>query len=157
MSECLFYFQTFTCRLKSPSPVIQNEVFFTQENYKKYSCLPSFVEFLEKHLSAAKDRDCQSHHGGMGIREVSLGTIESTGAKNTANSGFKRSGSNSGSACLGPEVEFPFVSKISIESQQMFLETFEKIKSGELAEVDLQKLKSVQVCNVPVNNITLIL
>ncbi|KAJ7354724.1 ER membrane protein with type-III transmembrane domains [Desmophyllum pertusum] len=39
---------------------------------------------------------------------------------------------------------FPFVSKVSIESQKMFLEVFEALRSGQLAKVDLQKMKAAQ-------------
>ncbi|XP_074622359.1 uncharacterized protein LOC141880735 isoform X2 [Acropora palmata] len=41
-------------------------------------------------------------------------------------------------------MEFPFVSKISRENQKLLLETFEMIKSGDLANADFQKLKSIQ-------------
>jgi len=135
-----------TERLQSPSPVFQNGVFFTQENYKKYSYLPSFGEFLEKHLSSAKDGDRQGQNIHDSVGEVCQGNTASKGnnVNKAANSGIERCGSYSTLACLGPEMEFPFVSKISIESQRMFLETFEMIKAGELAKVDLQKMKTVQ-------------
>lgn len=132
-----FYFEPF--RLHLPSPVIQSEVFFTQENYKKYSCLPSFVEFLEKHPDSAKDGDKQTQNSCHTIGHIPQGTIESTC------NGVESEGSNIDPACLGPEMEIPFVSKISLESQRLFLEMFEMIRSGELAKVDLQKMKTVQV------------
>ena len=123
--------------------MIHREVFFTQENYKKYSCVPSFVEFLEKHLHSTKDRDCENQNSHDNLeRPVSCGTMGTVG--NCVSTG--RGGSNLAPACLGPEMEFPFVSKISIESQRLLLEAFEMIKSGELAKVDLQKMSVIQVC-----------
>ena len=100
------------------------------------------MEFLEKHLHT-KDRDCENQNSHDNLdRQVSCGTMGSV--ENSVST--ERGGSNLALACLGPEMEFPFVSKISIESQRLLLETFERIKSGELAKVDLQKMSVVQVC-----------
>ena len=86
----------------------------------------------------------ESYHEKIGMQEASLRT-ELNDNKGANSSGVKEGRFNRTPACLGPEMEFPFVSKISVESQKMFLETFEMIKSGELAKVDLQKMKTVQV------------
>ncbi|XP_078356430.1 little elongation complex subunit 2-like, partial [Oculina patagonica] len=136
-----------TERLKSSFSVHQDEVFFTQENYKKYSCRPSFVEFLEKHLSSPKDEENILNKRDDINTYVTMGSLETAGHKMnnwTNSSGAERSGSNGALACLGSAMEFPFVSKISIESQKMFLKVFETLRSGQLAKVDLQEMKAVQ-------------
>ena len=107
------------------------------------------MEFLEKHPDSAKDGDKQIQHSRDTIGHIPQGTIESTGNhmnKSTC-SGVEREGLNKDPASLGPEMEFPFVSKISLESQRLFLEMFEVIRSGKLAKVDLQKMRTVQVSN----------
>ena len=67
--------------------------------------------------------------------------------KGTDKTGAKKSRSNSAPACLGLAMEFPCISKLSIESQKMFLKVFETLRSGQLANVDLQEMKAVQVCD----------
>jgi len=67
--------------------------------------------------------------------------------KGTNKTGAEKIGSNSAPAFLGPAVEFPFISKISLERQKMFLKVFETLRSGQLANVDLQEMKAVQVCD----------
>lgn len=143
--ECL---HVFVFRLKSSSS-LQHEVFFTQEIYNKYSCRPSFVEFLEKHLSSKKDREItvKNKHDDRNAN-VTMGSL-SEGCKTNQGldiSGAEGSGSHSAPAYLGSAMEFPCVSKISIENQEMFLKVFETLRSGQLAKVDLQEMKTVQVC-----------
>ena len=109
------------------------------------------MEFLEKHLHSTKDGDSENQNNHDNLGQASCGTMGSVG--NSVST--ERGGSNLAPACLGPEMEFPFVSKISIESQRLLLETFKMMKSGELAKVDLQKMTSIQVCcvlNVPVKS-----
>lgn len=104
------------------------------------------MEFLEKHLSSAKDgENILNKHDDI-ITDVTVGSLETAGHKmnkGTNSSGAERSGSNNALACLGSAMEFPFVSKISIESQKMFLKVFETLRSGQLAKVDLQEMKAV--------------
>lgn len=129
-------------QLKPTSLVSQHEVFFTQENYKKHSCRPSFVEFLEKHLSPDKDEQNR-----LPQNDITMGSSEAAEynmSKATSKTGAEKSRSNSAAACLGPAMEFPFISKISIESQEMFLKILETLRSGKLANVDLQEMKAVQ-------------
>lgn len=139
----LIFFLSF--RQKPPSSGTQHEVFFTQENYKKHSCQPSFVEFLEKHLSP--DKDAQNR---LPRHDSTMGSPEAAGYnmnKGTNKTGAEKSRSNSAPACLGRAMEFPFISKISIESQKLFLKVFETLRSGQLDSVDLQEVKAVQVCD----------
>lgn len=143
LSHSIWFFLSF--RLKPTSLVSQHEVFFTQENYKKHSCRPSFVEFLEKHLSPDKDEQNR-----LPQNDITMGSSEAAEynmSKGTSKTGAEKSRSNSAPACLGPAMEFPFISKISIESQEMFLKVFETLRSGKLANVDLQEMKAVQVCD----------
>ena len=42
-------------------------------------------------------------------------------------------------------MKFPFVSKVSIESQKVLMETLQMTKCRELAKVDLEKMQTVQV------------
>lgn len=109
------------------------------------------MEFLEKHLSSAKDVEntAQNNHADINTA-VTIGSLETEGYKKNKgvhSQGAETGGSNSAPAYLGPSMEFPFVSKVSIESQKMFLEVFEALRSGQLAKVDLQKMKAAQVCN----------
>lgn len=109
------------------------------------------MEFLEKHLSSAKDVEntAQNNHADINTA-VTIGSLETEGYKKNKgvhSQGAEIGGSNSAPAYLGPSMEFPFVSKVSIESQKMFLEVFEALRSGQLAKVDLQKMKAAQVCN----------
>ena len=134
----------------SPTRQLQDEVFFTQENYKKYSCRPSFVEYLEKHLKSGKEqgRKSQNNHDDTKA-DVSISRIQEDSAtteKGTRSKGAQKGGANSAPAFLGPSVEFPVLSKVSIESQKMFVEILEMLRSGQLAKVDLQEMKAVQVC-----------
>ena len=101
------------------------------------------MEYLEKHLFSEKDREntVQNNHDDMKA-DVNIRTLENSRASSkSADIG----GANSAPACLGPSVEFPVVSKISIESQKLFVKMFEALKSGQLAKVDLQEMKAVQV------------
>lgn len=125
----------------SPTRQLQDEVFFTQENYKKYSCRPSFVEYLEKHLKSGKRNDTKADVSISRVQEDSATTEKGTRSK-----GAQKGGANSAPAFLGPSVEFPVLSKVSIESQKMFVEILEMLRSGQLAKVDLQEMKAVQVC-----------
>ena len=120
------------------------KVFFSQENYKKFSCLPSLVEFLGKHLnSSAVEEGGSSRSAPPKVTDSSgNGTDGGSNRKNES----KRS--NSPSTSLSPEMEFPFVSKISRENQKLLLDTFEMIKAGNLANADFQKLKSIQVSSI---------
>ena len=134
----------------SPTRQLQDEVFFTQENYKKYSCRPSFVEYLEKHLKSGKEqgRKIQNNHDDTKA-DVSMSRVQKDSAtteKGTRSKGAQKGGANSAPAFLGPSVEFPVLSKVSIESQKMFVEILEMLRSGQLAKVDLQEMKAVQVC-----------
>ena len=52
--------------------------------------------------------------------------------------------SNSASASVGPQMEFPFASKVSIESQKLLMETLQMIQCRELAKVDLEEMQTVQ-------------
>lgn len=126
--------------------------FLSEESYQKYSCLPSFVEFLEKHLdvppSCTLDKDGDSQTCGNLDNE---GNDPSKDGRNVNNTGGctnrneeKWRSYSPGSASCVPEMDFPFVSKLSQESQKLLLETYEMIKSRDLTNVDLQKLKSVQ-------------
>ena len=106
------------------------------------------MEFLEKHLSSARDEENKFDGINTDVTTRSLETAGHKMNKGTTSSGAERSGSNSALACLGSAMEFPFVSKISIESQKMFLKVFETLRSGQLAKVDLQEMKAVQVCDI---------
>lgn len=103
------------------------------------------MEFLEKHLSP--DKDAQNR---LPRHDSTMGSPEAAGYnmnKGTNKTGAEKSRSNSAPACLGPAMEFPFISKISIESQKLFLKVFETLRSGQLDSVDLQEVKAVQVCD----------
>ena len=103
------------------------------------------MEFLEKHLSPDKDEENR-----LPQHDITMGPAESAEYnmnKGTNKAGAGKSRSNNALACLGPAMEFPFISKISIESQKMFLKVFETLRSGQLANVDLQEMKAVQVCD----------
>lgn len=134
----------------SPTRQLQDEVFFTQENYKKYSCRPSFVEYLEKHLKSGKDQGKKVEYNHDDTRaDVSISRIQEDSAiteKGTRSKGAQKGGAKSAPAFLGPSVEFPALSKVSLESQKMFVEMLEMLRSGQLAKVDLQEMKAVQVC-----------
>ena len=121
-------------------------MFFTHESYKKYSCLPSFVEFLDKHLKATKDggSDIESSYGNSSITDLPF-MSEGYNVQGANRIGAEGDRSNSTSASVGPQMEFPFVSKVSIESQKLLMETLQMIKCRELAKVDLQKMQTVQV------------
>lgn len=120
-----------------------DKVFFSQENYKKFSCLPSLVEFLGKHLnSSTRGEDGSPVDSRSDPPKVTNSSGNGTNGGSNRNNEGKRSYSLSTS--LSPEMEFPFVSKISRENQKLLLETFEMIKSGDLANADFQKLKSIQ-------------
>lgn len=120
-----------------------DKVFFSQENYKKFSCLPSLVEFLGKHLnSSTRGEDGSPVDSRSDPPKVTNSSGNGTDGGSNRNNEGKRSYSLSTS--LSPEMEFPFVSKISRENQKLLLETFEMIKSGDLANADFQKLKSIQ-------------
>ncbi|XP_029180107.2 little elongation complex subunit 2-like [Acropora millepora] len=120
-----------------------DKVFFSQENYKKFSCLPSLVEFLGKHLnSSTRGEDGSPVDSRSDPPKVTNSSGNGTDGGSNRNNEGKRSFSLSTS--LSPEMEFPFVSKISRENQKLLLETFEMIKSGDLANADFQKLKSIQ-------------
>ncbi|KAK2564716.1 hypothetical protein P5673_011396 [Acropora cervicornis] len=122
-----------------------DKVFFSQENYKKFSCLPSLVEFLRKHLNSStrgEDGSPVDSRSDPPIAKVTNSSGNGTDGGSNRNNEGKRSYSLSTS--LSPEMEFPFVSKISRENQKLLLETFEMIKSGDLANADFQKLKSIQ-------------
>ncbi|XP_067020951.1 little elongation complex subunit 2-like [Acropora muricata] len=120
-----------------------DKVFFSQENYKKFSCLPSLVEFLGKHLnSSTRGEDGSPVDSRSDPPKVMNSSGNGTDGGSNRNNEGKRSYSLSTS--LSPEMEFPFVSKISRENQKLLLETFEMIKSGDLANADFQKLKSIQ-------------
>lgn len=121
-----------------------DKVFFSQENYKKFSCLPSLVEFLGKHLnSSTRGEDGSPVDSRSDPPKVTNSSGNGTDRGSNRKNEGKRSYSLSTS--LSPEMEFPFVSKISRENQKLLLETFEIIKSGDLANADFQKLKSIQV------------
>lgn len=107
-------------------------MFFTHESYKKYSCLPSFVEFLDKHLKATKDggSDIESSYGNSSITDLPF-----------MSEGYNVQGANR----IGAEGDRSFVSKVSIESQKLLMETLQMIKCRELAKVDLEKMQTVQV------------
>lgn len=124
-------------------------MFFTQEIYNKYSCRPSFVEFLEKHLSSKEDRGytVQNKHSDRSA-DVTMGCLTEGCKTNRGldSSGTEGSGTHSAPAYLGSAMEFPCVSKISIEDQEKFLKVFETLRSRKLAKVDLQEMKTVQVC-----------
>ena len=139
------YYYFLSLRPKSPSSVTQDEVFFTQENYKKHSCRPSYVEFLEKHLSPDKDEQNSLPQHDITMRSPEAAEYKMN--KGTKKTGAEKSRSNSAPACFGPAMEFPFISKISIESHKMFLKVFETLRSGQLANLDLQEVKAVQVCD----------
>ena len=103
------------------------------------------MEFLEKHLGPHKDEESR-----LPQQDIAMGspeTAEYKMNKGTSKPGAEKSKSNSAPACLGPAMEFPFISKISIESQRMFFKVFETLRSGQLANVDLQEMKAVQVCD----------
>lgn len=103
------------------------------------------MEFLEKHLSP--DKDAQNR---LPRHDSTMGSPEAAGYnmnKGTNKTGAEKSRSNSAPACLGPAMEFPFISKISIESQKLFLKVFETLRSGQLDSVDLQEVQAVQVCD----------
>ncbi|XP_015747470.1 PREDICTED: little elongation complex subunit 2-like [Acropora digitifera] len=120
-----------------------DKVFFSQESYKKFSCLPSLVEFLGKHLnSSTRGEDGSPVDSRSDPPKVTNSSGNGTDGVSNRNNEGKRSYSLSTS--LSPEMEFPFVSKISRENQKLLLETFEMIKSGDLANADFQKLKSIQ-------------
>ena len=103
------------------------------------------MEFLETHLSPNKDE--QNDLPQNVITMGSPAAAEYKMNKGTNKTGAEKSRSNSAPACLGPEMEFPFISKISIESQKLFFKVFETLRSGQLANVDLQEMKAVQVCD----------
>lgn len=122
-----------------------DKVFFSQENYKKFSCLPSLVEFLGKHLnSSTRGEDGSPVNSRCDSPKVTDSSGNGTDGGSNRSNESKRSYSLSTSS-LSPEMEFPFVSKISRENQKLLLETFEMIKAGDLANADFQKLKSIQV------------
>lgn len=144
------YFICQSFRLKSTSSVNQDEVFFTQENYKKHSCRPSFVEFLEKHLGPDKDEENRLPQHNISTKDITMGSPEAAEYKmnkRTNKTGAEKSRLDSVPACLGPAMEFPFISKLSIESQKLFFKVFETLRSGQLADVELQEMKTVQVCD----------
>lgn len=130
-----------------PSRQSQDEVFLTQENYKKYSCRPSFVEYLEKHLKSEKDREktVQNNHDDTKA-DVSIRTQDGseTTEKGARSKGAEKGRAKSAPTFLGPSLEFPVMSKVSIESQKMFVEMLEALRSGQLAKVDLQEIKAIQ-------------
>lgn len=101
------------------------------------------MEFLEKHLGPHKDEE-----GRLAQHDITMGSPEAAEYKvnkGSSKTGAEKSKSNSVPACLGPAREFPSISKISIESQKMFCKVFETLRSGQLANVDLQEMKVVQV------------
>ena len=103
------------------------------------------MEFLEKHLGPDKDEQnrLQQHDITIGSPEAAEYNMN----KGTNKTGAEKSRSNSAPACLGLTMEFPCISKMSIESQKMFLKVFETLRSGQLANVELQEMKAVQVCD----------
>lgn len=124
-----------------------DKAFFSQENYKKFSCLPSLVEFLGKHLnSSTLGKDGSPVNSRIAPPKVTDSSGNGTDGGSNRNNESKRS--NIPSTSLSPEMEFPFVSKISRENQKLLLETFEMIKAGDLANADFQKLKSIQVSSI---------
>ena len=108
------------------------------------------MEYLEKHLKSGKEQEKKvenNHDDTKG--DVSISSVQEDSAtteKGTRRKGAQKGGAKSAPAFLGPSVEFPVLSKVSIESQKMFVEMLEMLRSGQLAKVDLQEMKAVQVC-----------
>ena len=132
----------------------QEELFFTELNYRNYSCLPSFVEYLEKHISSHEEPSTENKtstsNGYIDTGNVYKPSACSAPLGHNSIQEDKFSGTERGKtkmfpSSLGPEMEFPVVSRISVENQKMFFEEFEALRSGKLEKVDFQRLKTVQV------------
>lgn len=104
------------------------------------------MEFLDKHLNLPKDdnSDIESSYCNSSMKDLPFMSsgYNVQGASRIVAEGDR---SNGAPASVGPQMDFPFVSKVSIESQKLLMETLQMIKCRELAKVDLEKMQTVQV------------
>lgn len=116
------------------------KAFITQESYEKHSCLPTFAEYFDQAIQLGlQDHTAQQASGngssstgavsGVPYSDFSLAPVSYGAFSSTASS----------------EIQFPCVSRLSVEDQKLFMDEYAKFLSGEMNKLEFKEMKTVQV------------